>query len=104
MIGMFRAVKDGTAGFYELMAIEREGDGIVLRMLHFGPQFTPHEGDGRPMKYALVETAGAQQATFETSSEDRVRRIVYRLQQDRTLHIDLLNQEGTPVEQFTLVR
>ncbi|WP_332307148.1 DUF6265 family protein [Stigmatella aurantiaca] len=48
MIGMFRAVKDGTAGFYELMAIEREGDGIVLRMLHFGPSSRPMRATDAP--------------------------------------------------------
>ncbi|MDC0708724.1 DUF6265 family protein [Stigmatella sp. ncwal1] len=103
MLGMFRAVKDGTAGFYELMAIEQDSDGIVLRMLHFGPKFTPHEGDGDLMRYVLVETDETQYAIFETPTEDRVRRIVYRLQ-GRTLHISLLSREGAVLEQFILSR
>jgi hypothetical protein len=104
MLGMFRAVKDGTAGFYELMALEQEGEAVILRMLHFGPKLTPHERDGRVLEYALVETDGAGQATFETRSEDRVRRIVYRLRQGHALDISLLSQEGAVVEQFNLSR
>jgi hypothetical protein len=104
MIGMFRAVKDGTPGFYELMTLEREGEAVVMRLLHFGPKLTLQERDGRAMEYALVETDGAGQATFETQSEDEVRRIIYRLRRGHTLDISLLNKEGAVIHQFTLSR
>jgi hypothetical protein len=78
MVGMFRAVQAGTAGFYEMMAFEREGDAVFLRMVHFGLKLAPHHGDSRTLDYALVETDGVGRATFETSSPERVRRTVWR--------------------------
>ncbi|MCY1082475.1 DUF6265 family protein [Archangium lansingense] len=104
MIGMFRAMKNGTAGFHELMTLERDGDAVIMRLLHFGPKLTPQESDGRALEYALVETDGVGQAIFETPGEDQVRRIVYRLQQGHTLDISLMDKEGAVVHRFTLSR
>jgi hypothetical protein len=102
MIGMFRVVENGTPGFYELMVLERDGSAVTMRMLHFAPKLAPHGRDGM-LEYMLVATDGAGQATFETRSEVRVRRIRYQLR-GKALDISLMNSEGTVVEQFSLSR
>ena len=37
IIAMYRGIRNGRPTLYELLAIEQEGEGVVLRIKHFAP-------------------------------------------------------------------
>lgn len=60
IIGMFRWQSEGATTMWELLSIKVEGGAAVLRLRHFGPDFTPWKGecDGvAAMKATTVEKA-----------------------------------------------
>jgi hypothetical protein len=89
MAGHFRLVKNGSVVFYELLAIQREGAAVFMRMRHFDRQLAPSEKDA--MVYRLA-SADDKQAVF-THDTDKVRRIVYRVE-DGGLRISLERSDG----------
>lgn len=70
MMGMFRFTRDGKLNIYELLAIEQEADGPVLRLRHFRRGLTPVETDAIAMH--LVKSS-AGEAVFETRAGKRVK-------------------------------
>jgi hypothetical protein len=54
MVGMFRAVRDREPRFYELIAMDAEGDGVVCRFRHFDRQMVGWEERGDPLVLDLV--------------------------------------------------
>jgi Domain of unknown function (DUF6265) len=77
MVGMFRWLKDGNLFYYELLAIEPEASGLVLRLKHFNRGLIGWEEKGMAIAYPLVEI-GNQTATFERGGSFRSTRFVYR--------------------------
>jgi hypothetical protein len=60
IMGMFRYVKDGKVTFYELMAIDQEAEGPVLRIKHFHGDLTGWEEKGEVIEFACVAAAPGQ--------------------------------------------
>jgi Domain of unknown function (DUF6265) len=100
LVGSFRLVKDGKAKFYELLVIQRETNGTVMRIRHFDRDLSPWEKEG-PMAYRLVQS-GEGTATFENSS-DKVRRIVYEIEGARLL-VRLERATGEKAAEFRFSR
>lgn len=74
--GAFRWTAEGRTRFYELFAIERDDEGVFLRLRHFGPGMVPLEAEG-PLEWRLVE-ARENEAIFENPAYDFPRRVHYR--------------------------
>ena len=77
MMGMFRWLKDGRLYNYELLAIEPDANGLVLRLKHFDRGLIGWEEKGMAIAYPLVEI-GEQTAVFERGGSFRSTRFVYR--------------------------
>jgi len=92
--GAFRWMAEGKTRFYELFAIERNDDGVFLRLRHFGPGMVPLESEG-PLAWRLVE-AGETEATFENPAYGFPRRVLYRRVGDEELlaRIDGVAESG----------
>ncbi|MCL4742896.1 MAG: hypothetical protein KJZ54_11925 [Phycisphaerales bacterium] len=83
LLGMMRITEDGHARLYELFVIERDGDGLALRVRHFDRALVPWEGerDG-PMAFTLLRAEDSH-AVFEDPTRAFPRRIVYTREGDR---------------------
>ena len=56
MVGMWKLFdKDKGVSFYELMLLKEEGDGLVLLVKHFGPDFIAWEDKKDFVKFRLVK-------------------------------------------------
>ena len=66
IIAMYRSIQKGRPTLYELLAIEQEGDGVVLRIKHFAPGagLVGREAKEESIDHALVK-AGERTAVFE---------------------------------------
>ena len=66
MIAMYRNVQGTEPRLYELLAIEQDGDGLVLRIKHFapGPGLAGRQEKGDSINHRLVKVEG-QTAVFE---------------------------------------
>ena len=85
LAGVFRWIQSEAIHIYEILAIEEEDGGIVLRIVHFDPGLVawPSEADG-PKTWRLVSLDG-RRATFENPAVPFPRRIIYERLDDRTL-------------------
>lgn len=54
MIGMFRAIADGRPRFYELIALDAAGEGVVCRFRHFNRDLSGWEEKDAPLELDLV--------------------------------------------------
>ncbi len=54
MIGMFRAITDGRPRFYELIALDADGEGVVCRFRHFNRDLSGWEEKDAPLELDLV--------------------------------------------------
>lgn len=85
MAGVFRWLQDGFVHLYEIMAIEEDETGPVLKVRHFGPGLEPWEAEKQQAPaWPLVEVAG-RRAVFEAPERSFPRRIVYERLDDDTL-------------------
>ncbi len=66
MIAMYRNVQGAEPKLYELLAIEQDGDGLVLRIKHFAPGagLVGRQEKGDSIDHRLVKVEG-QTAVFE---------------------------------------
>ncbi len=66
MIAMYRNVQGTEPKLYELLAIEQQGDGLVLRIKHFTPGtgLAGRQPQGEAIEHRLVKVEG-QTAVFE---------------------------------------
>ncbi len=60
VMGMFRYVKDGKVVFYELMAIDQEAEGPVLRIKHFHGDLTGWEEKGEVVEFRCIAATPGQ--------------------------------------------
>jgi len=58
MLGMFRMIKSGAPGFYELMTLVEERGSVTLRLKHFNPDLTGWEEKAEAVEFPLVAVAG----------------------------------------------
>lgn len=63
MVGTFRLFKDGKVDFYEIMVLEPDAEGIVLKVKHFSGDFTAWEEKADSVDFRLQAIEG-HTATF----------------------------------------
>lgn len=99
MIAMYRSIQGDRATLYELLAIEQEGQGLVLRIKHFapGPGLVGQEAKDESMNHSLVSLDG-RTAVFEAAAVGGPVRVSFRSPDSGTLNITVARQrDGVPV-------
>ena len=99
IIAMYRSIQDNRATLYQLLAIEQEGDGVVLRIKHFapGPGLVGQESKDESMNHALVALNG-RTAVFEGGTPASPTRITFTSPDPAALNIVVERQrDGKPV-------
>ena len=99
IIAMYRSIRGGKATLYELLAMENEGDGVVLRIKHFAPGagLVSQEAKDESMNHTLVKIE-ERTAVFEGGAAGNPVRITFRSPDAATLNITVERQrEGKPV-------
>jgi len=83
MLAMYRNVQDGQPRLYELLAIEQEGDSLVLRIKHFAPGegLVGRQEKDVAVTHRLVKVEG-QTAVFEGTGPNPNRVIFTRTSAD----------------------
>lgn len=78
IVGMYRSIQKQQATLYELLAIEQEGDGLVLRIKHFAPGagLVGREAKEESLNYPLVRIEG-QKAVFESGPAGSLTRLTF---------------------------
>jgi len=54
MVGMFRLIQEGKAGFYEIFTLTEEGATVLVRLKHFNPDLTGWEEKDETVDFPLV--------------------------------------------------
>ncbi len=99
IIAMYRSLQADRATLYELLAIEQEGDGVVLRIKHFapGPGLVGQEAKDESMNHSLVSLDG-RTAVFEAAAAGGPVRVTFRSPDAAALNITVVRQrDGAPV-------
>lgn len=95
LMGMFRWVSDGKVRFYELTAIEQEGEFVFFRIKHFDPGLVGWEEKDRAHQFLLVRLQGTEALFLELERPD-ARWAVYRREGDDRL-VSYFTRENEPV-------
>lgn len=99
MIAMYRSIRDNRPTLYELLAMEQEGDGVVLRIKHFAPGtgLIGQEAKDESMNHALVRL-DQRTAVFEGGTPASPVRVTFTSPEPAMLTILVERQrEGQPV-------
>jgi hypothetical protein len=93
IIAMYRSVRNGKPTLYELLAIENEGEGVVLRIKHFAPGagLVSQEAKDQSMDHTLVSLEG-RTAVFVGGTPDNPVRITFRSPDSSALNISVERQ------------
>jgi hypothetical protein len=88
MVGMYRSIQKDKATLYELLAIEQDGDGLMLRIKHFvpGAGLAGREAVDQSIDHALVRVDG-RTAVFEGTGADNPSRVTFTSPNPDTLTI-----------------
>jgi hypothetical protein len=65
LMAMFRWIRDGKVRFYEIEALEAEGDYVYLRVRHFDPGLIGWEERMKPHEFVLVEHSKERLVFYE---------------------------------------
>jgi hypothetical protein len=105
MIGAFRWLRGDAVVVYELLALEPDGDSVVLLLRHYRPGLVPREGETEALRFRLVEARDGY-AMFDLDDATRPTRVGYRRGDDGSLVAVLeRTREGrTTVEEFVYRR
>jgi len=98
IIAMYRSIQANRATLYELLAIEQEGEGVVLRIKHFapGPGLVSREAKDESVNNRLVSLDG-RTAVFEGGDAANPSRITFRSPDSSTLNISVeRRRDGKP--------
>lgn len=99
IIAMYRSIRANRPTLYELLAIEQEGDGLVLRIKHFAPGagLVGQEAKDESMNHTLVKL-GDRSAVFEGGTAASPVRVTFTSPDPATLDIVVERQrDGKPV-------
>jgi hypothetical protein len=99
IIAMYRSIQANRATLYELLAIEQEGEGVVLRIKHFapGPGLVSREAKDESANNRLVSLDG-RTAVFHGGDAANPVRITFNSPDSATLNIVSERQrDGKPV-------
>ncbi len=88
IVAMYRSIQANRVTLYELLAIEQEGDGVVLRIKHFapGPGLVSREAKDESANNRLVSLEG-RTAVFEGGDAANPVRITFKSPDASTLNI-----------------
>ena len=88
MIATYRSIRENRPTLYELLALEEEGGGVVLRIKHFapGPGLVSQEAKDESMNHPLVRLNG-RTAVFEGGAAASPARITFTSPDPATLTI-----------------
>jgi hypothetical protein len=88
IVAMYRSIQGNRATLYELLAIEQEGEGVVLRIKHFapGPGLVSREAKDESADSRLVSLDG-RKAVFEGGDAANPVRITFTSPDPSTLNI-----------------
>jgi hypothetical protein len=98
IIAMYRSIRNGRPALYELLAIEQEGEGVVLRIKHFAPGagLVGQEAKDESMNHALVKLE-EKMAIFEGGTPAAPVRITFTSPDSTNLKIVVERQrDGKP--------
>ncbi len=103
MIGMFRAITNGRPRFYELIALDVEGDLLVCRFRHFNRDLTGWEEKDAPLELDLVALT-EQDAVFLRRGKERW--MTYRREPDDRLTVFFEGPDGLhdPDDEYRFAR
>jgi uncharacterized protein DUF6265 len=103
MIGMFRAISNGRPRFYELIALDVEGDRLVCRFRHFNRDLTGWEEKDAPLELDLVALA-ERDAVFLRRGKERW--MTYRREPDDRLTVFFEGPDGPhdPDDEYRFAR
>jgi hypothetical protein len=90
MVGSFRLLQDGQPVFYELLAIELEGEVPTMRLRHFDPGLRAWERRRGALSFSLMEHEEGR-ARFVDQAHDK--QLVYQRDGDQ-LVIQLFDERG----------
>jgi hypothetical protein len=99
IIAMYRSIQADKATLYELLAIEQEGENVVLRIKHFapGPGLVSQEAKDESVNQTLVKLED-RLAVFEGGTPASPVRITFTSPDPATLNITVARQRnGAPV-------
>jgi len=93
MMGMFRVVQRDTVRMYELLAIEQDAGGLMLRLKHFDRGLVGREERAEVVTFALA-SAEEGRAEFATRPPDAPKRLVFTRQGADGLEVALEKSTG----------
>jgi hypothetical protein len=100
MVAMYRNVQGTEPKLYELLAIEQDGDGLVLRIKHFAPGvgLVGRQEKGDSINHRLVKVEG-QTAVFEGTGENPNRVTFTRKSADALdIIVERVGRDGQPTK------
>lgn len=98
MVGLFRWLKGEEVFLYELMSLEETGDGVVLKIKHFGPDLVGWEEKADAVAFDLVEVGEGRAVFLERGDDEERTRLVYRRVGERGLTVAFEEtRDGEPV-------
>lgn len=102
MVGHFIIVEGGEVALYELLTVEMEEAGPVMRLRHFGRGLEPWASEAAgPLSFPLKEV-GEGRAVFEDPQREFPRRVVYSLEGEE-MTVRLEPAEGSEREELVLL-
>jgi hypothetical protein len=99
MVAMYRSIRENKATLYELLAIEQDGEGLVLRIKHFAPGagLVGQEAKDESANHALVGLE-SRKAVFEAATATGPVRVTFTSPDPAALKIVVERQrDGKPV-------
>jgi len=94
LMGMFRWLKGDSVWFYELIVVEPEDDGVMLRIKHFYPGLKGWEEKDLATEFALVELRDTF-AVFLQVNKPNAPWMIYHLESEDRL-IAYFERAGEP--------
>jgi hypothetical protein len=88
IVAMYRSIRNNQVTLYELLAIEQEGDAVVLRIKHFapGPGLVGREAKDESVNHTLVRLDG-RTAVFQGIGGDNPAKVSFSNPDPQTLNI-----------------
>jgi hypothetical protein len=99
IIAMYRSIQANKPTLYELLAMEQDGEGVVLRIKHFAPGagLVGQEAKDESVNNTLIQLEG-RMAVFEGGVASSPTRITFTSPDPDTLNITVGRQrDGKPV-------
>ncbi len=104
MLGVYRLGPESTKPVFEIMLIEEEEQGVMLRLRHFGSKLVPWEKE-EPVTLRMTRQA-EKEVEFEGVGQTDLKRLTYRRDPEDRLQINMVfERNGKPsTETATLKR